>query len=421
MSGLFCSWYKECIPGREIVALGVVIALYNVIIRYVAYPYLRHHNVINANLQISLDWVALTLLMHLTGGMHSPFLLFFFFHVIIAAILIPGLGSYWHAMIATVVVAATGFLESIGAIEHLGPVWASLQPQPAGHHLLIAVGFFGFSMFVCAFLASTIVAHLRQVEREQAELQQELADANAKLEAANKELIEMDEQKSRYTRTVTHQLRSPLSTIQSMLRVLLDGYGGSLDERVLQIIERSEQRILKLLDTVSDLLDLAGLDFEAKPRQSELVAMEPLIAAIILKYQPMADARKISLEATIPEELTVRAAPDDMELALDNLISNGIKYAMPSGAVRVRGWCAENMVHISVEDNGIGIPEEAQQDLFQEFFRAPNAKLFEPIGTGLGLVIVKRSVERWGGTISVMSEIDRGTTFTLHFAQPGRQ
>ena len=416
LSGLWCTWYDVGIPGREVTAVGVTIALYNLLILLTLQRYLRNH-ILNANLQIGLDWLALLVLMHLTGGMHSPVLMFFIFHVLIAAILMPGRGCYWHSLIATVAIGMVGLLELVGVIPHIRPIWANLPP-PGSHQLLVLVGFFGLSVFLCAFFASTISHHLRRLEQEQIDLQEKFAEAIQRLDAANQGLIAIDSQKSRYTHTVTHQLRGPLSAVHALLRVLVDGYEGEMNAKAMDIVKRVEARTVQLLDTVRDLLDFAGLDFEPREEQGEQVKLISVVSNLLEKYVPSADLRRIALDASIPDDLVILATEHDIELALDNLMGNAIKYSHSGGSVEVRGWQAEGQVHLSVRDHGIGISPEAQKQLFTEFYRAPNAKEHEPYGTGLGLVIVKRSVQRWGGSVSVQSIEGEGATFTLHFPQP---
>ena len=416
LSGLWCTIFDVGVPGPTIMVVGVVIALYNIVILLVVQPRLNSY-IINANIQISFDWVSLLVLLHLTGGLHSPAVYFFVFHVLLAAFLIPGFGCYIHALVAAVLVGSVGYLEYTGIIEHIVPIWADSSP-PGGYNLLVLVGSVSIGTLLAAFFVSTIVAHLRQAEQEQANLHHELAEAIEHLDKANQELIALDEEKSRYTRMVTHQLRSPLSAIQSMLRVLLDGYTGSIDAKVVEVIGRAEKRTVKLLDTVSDLLNLAELKFQPRNLNEEPIAVEPVVAGLILKYEPTAQVRQVTIEGIIPEELTIKARAEDIERPLDNLINNAVKYSLPGGHVRIRGWADSKQVHISVEDSGIGIPREAQAQLFQEFYRSPNAKLFEPIGTGLGLVIVKRSVERWDGSVTFRSDVEQGTTFTVHFPLP---
>ena len=411
--GVACWRWDIGVPGMRVVVVGASIAAYNIAIllilrRFRAWP------IANAHLQISLDWVALTLLMHATGGMNSPALMFFIFHVIFAALLIPGLGAFIHALTATFVVGVAGYAESTGLIGHIRLVWAD-QPPVAGYELLVLVGFFGFVMFASAMVAWVTAHHLRVLEQDQADLQQELASAVRQLELANRELVAMDEQKSLYTRTVTHQLRSPLSAIQSLLRVLIDGYGGALEERVLGMVNRVEQRVIGLIETVSDLLSVAEFEFQQKRGPAEPVDLAETVARLIGIHAATAQLKRIEVHFAVPPGLQILAGSDDMDQALDNLIENAVKYTPEDGDIFVEGAADEGGVRLVVRDTGIGIPPESLDELFKEFYRAPNAKEYQAMGTGLGLVIVKRSIERWGGAIAAESDGRTGTTFIVTF------
>jgi signal transduction histidine kinase len=205
-----------------------------------------------------------------------------------------------------------------------------------------------------------------------------------------------------------------------MLRVLLDGYGGALSESVVAIIERAERRVIGLIDTVSDLLSVAEFDFQPEKGIRERVYIGPIIARHFDQQAEKATLKSVKLECEVPEDITIEAGADDIDKALGNLIENAIKYTPAGGSVNVTADRADDTIRIVVRDTGIGIPDEARERLFTEFFRAPNAKEFEPMGTGLGLVIVKRSTERWGGRIAVESDGRSGTAFTLTFPDPER-
>jgi two-component system, OmpR family, sensor histidine kinase VicK len=109
----------------------------------------------------------------------------------------------------------------------------------------------------------------------------------------------------------------------------------------------------------------------------------------------------------------VMATPDELDRVFNNLVSNAFKYTPEGGSVTVKAVRAAEEVQVEVSDTGIGIPEESLSHLFEEFFRAPNAKERVRHGTGLGLVVVKEIVARYGGHIQVDSVPDRGTTFTV--------
>jgi signal transduction histidine kinase len=410
-AGLLCWYYDLGVDGGQIVAVGAAIAVINVVLLLTG-RHVRDWPVTVAHTQISLDWIALSVLMHLTGGMNSPVLMFFIFHVIFAALLIPGLGAFIHAGLATSIVAVDGYLESTGAIDHVRLVWMGDGP-PTGTHLVVLVTFFAAVMFVSALIAWATAHHLRSVERDQANLQRELAGAVRQLEAANSELIRMDEEKGNYVRTVTHQLRSPLSAIQSLLRVLVDGYGGKLEEQTMNMIQRAEYRVLALIETVSDLLRVAEFDFQPHRGDGEVVNVADTARGILLEIREKADVSGVALVDQLPPDLPVLADSEDITNALHNLIENAVKYTPEGGTVTVSGATIDTQISISVADTGIGIPPESQADLFNEFYRAANAKALQSTGTGLGLVIARRSAERWGGTIAFESDGESGTTFTL--------
>jgi signal transduction histidine kinase len=407
-------YYEMNVRGDLIVLVGLGIALYNIPIRLLQSRATNHS--ISANIQIGLDWIALVALMHLTGGLHSPVLIFFVFHILLAAILLSALNAYIHAALATLLVGLIGYLEAGGFIDHLRPIWTDAGP-PGQIELLVLVGSFGFSAFLCAFLASSVMHHLRAAEERQAELQSELADAVHRLDSANRELVALDEQKTQYTRTVTHQLRSPMSSIQALLGILIDGYNGELDDKARDLVVRAQRRTAQLLDTVRDLLDLAGMEFAAGPRQATRVEIAPLMKEIVTKYQPSAQGKNVGLEVDVEPGLAVNAVIEDIELTLDNLVSNAVKYSREGLPVTVKAWRESGRVLITIRDNGIGIPEAARKDLFTEFYRASNAKKTEPHGTGLGLSIVKRSVEKWNGEITFESVENDHTTFSLSFPE----
>jgi signal transduction histidine kinase len=418
-AGVVAWRYDLGISGANIVLVAAAIAAYNVFFLFATRRDLLQP-IFNAHLQITLDWIALIVLTHETGGVNSPVLMFFVFHVIFAALLVPGFGAYVHAGIATVVVAAMGFLESTSVIRHKVPVWTQSDP-PSGFELLVLVAFFGVVMFVSAFIAWTTANHLRALERGQVLLQRRLTIAVDSLQEANRDLIAMDEDKSRYTRTVTHQLRGPLSSVQSILRVILDGYSGVMDVGVRGMIERAERRVRGLIETVGDLLSVTELDYTVERSNPTHFNVADMIRALLEQYQPTVEVKRITLVHDLPDPLMICADPEDIERAIDNLIDNALKYTPENGQVTVSGRVAENTVSIDVTDTGIGIPPDVQEKLFHEFYRAPNAKQHEPVGTGLGLVIVKRAVERWSGSVAVSSDGSSGTRFTLTFPESGQQ
>jgi len=226
---------------------------------------------------------------------------------------------------------------------------------------------------------------------------------------------ELDKMKSQFIHMVTHELRSPVSVTKSLLRTITAGYAGDLNEQQRDILERAVRRIEYLQKLVDDLLDLAAGKAQPKllekPAPTELVA---LIHKVMARFEIPAKEKAITLEFNNQcncDEIKVCATPEGVDRILNNLLSNAVKYTLNGGKVTLSLDRLDGEIHIVVQDTGIGIPEEALPHLFQEFYRAPNAKAIETEGTGLGLSIIKDIIERFGGRITVESKLGEGTTF----------
>jgi signal transduction histidine kinase len=219
---------------------------------------------------------------------------------------------------------------------------------------------------------------------------------------------------ARFLRTVTHDLRQPIATTRTMLSVLADGYAGPLGLSQAELVGRVERRLEFLQALVDDLIDLAAADLgpEAGAGHS-CPSLGSLAREVCSRFEPAARATAVRLECeACPQALVVAADACDVALALDHLVSNAVKYA-PGGHVRVAVEAGDDAVLLVVSDTGVGIPDEARPHLFEEFFRAENAKAIDPQGTGLGLAIVKAVADRCGFAIDVESREGQGTTVTV--------
>ncbi len=227
-------------------------------------------------------------------------------------------------------------------------------------------------------------------------------------------LANIDRDKSQFVRTVTHELRSPIQVSHNLLTLLEQGYVGALSSEQADLITRARRRIEFLQTLVDDLLDLAAGKAELQLRvERNPVELAPLVREVSGRFVAPARTRGLVLRVQAEEEpLTVLADARDLDRVVNNLVSNAIRYT-PKGAVAVALEREGDAARITVRDSGIGIPADALPHLFEEFFRATNAKLVEERGTGLGLAIVKTLVERYHGTIDVHSTEGQGTTFVV--------
>jgi signal transduction histidine kinase len=258
-------------------------------------------------------------------------------------------------------------------------------------------------------------------------LTQELTETNqgvvalyAELDDRAADLREASELKSRFLSYMSHEFRTPLGSIRSLTRILLDGLDGPLtdeQEKQVRFIQGSAE---ELTEMVNDLLDLGKIDAGRISISPEWFEMFDLFAALRGMFKPILTNQSVDLVFEEPTDVP-RVYTDDKKLSqiLRNFISNAIKFTQ-RGEVRVSAtYQTPGWVTFAVADTGIGIAEEHQSALFQDFVQldSPIQKRFR--GTGLGLALSKRLAELLGGSVTVQSKLGQGSTFSaiipVHF------
>jgi two-component system phosphate regulon sensor histidine kinase PhoR len=246
-----------------------------------------------------------------------------------------------------------------------------------------------------------------------------LADLGGMAIAATRELValrELETSKAHFIRVATHELRSPVAVAQSLVRAVLKGYAGELSATHADVFGRVSRRLDFLEGLVNDLLDLAAGKAPELAEEEGPVAVNASVGRVALLLQPQAEEKGVALTLCLsPEELVVWGTEEGLDRIFVNLVANAVKYTPSGGLVVVSLEAVGDEVQVAVSDTGIGIPEEALPHLFEEFYRAPNARQMNEVGTGLGLAIVKDLVDRYGGRVEVQSAVGEGTTFTVAF------
>lgn len=222
--------------------------------------------------------------------------------------------------------------------------------------------------------------------------------------------------RSRFMWRVAHNLRAPLTAMVSMLDVVRGGHLGQLGAEQDEYLRRVDRRARSMAEMIDKLMVLArGADPEW--REPERVDLAFLAGRLRRTFEKEAARRGLDLEIDVPGDLPQLCGdPVMIEQLLENLVSNALKYTL-SGGVTVRFSHRADEVHITVSDTGIGIPEDILPEVWNEFFRAPNARMVEETGTGLGLALVAEAVARHQGRVDVQSQEGKGTTF--HVVLPG--
>jgi two-component system sensor histidine kinase/response regulator len=266
---------------------------------------------------------------------------------------------------------------------------------------------------------------LQQCNIDLSELEKERQAATKNLQQCNIDLSKLANERENlfhFLSMAAHDLKAPLSAVQTYFGVLLGGFTGELSTRQTDILERCSTRIAQLLELISDLLDISKIEAGQIVTEMEEVRLKTIVHGPVEMGHTLAERKGLKLEVDMPKKLPhLYVASTRLQNALTQLISNAITYTDPGGSVKLRIVNSPNTIRFEVSDTGIGIPKEELDQVFKEFFRASNVKTK---GSGLGLSIVKCIIEAHGGDIRAESpcpETGKGCRFTFTIPKKGKE
>ncbi|MFH1426328.1 MAG: PAS domain-containing sensor histidine kinase [Candidatus Kerfeldbacteria bacterium] len=223
----------------------------------------------------------------------------------------------------------------------------------------------------------------------------------------------LDELKSKFITIVSHQIRTPLTSIRWNLENLLDGTFGELEEAQKNFIRSIHDAEAELISRLTDLLLVVDIEERRISIDAESISLESLCGSVMKEYEKKAGLKQIKFkyippETPLPEMMVDRNKMRDVFV---QLMRNAIDYTEEKGTIAAKLFKKGDMVRFEVKDNGIGIPKVEQPRIFTRFFRASNAALMETDRSGLGLTIAQYYVEKHGGKIGFTSADQKGSTF----------
>jgi signal transduction histidine kinase len=219
-----------------------------------------------------------------------------------------------------------------------------------------------------------------------------------------------------FVANASHELKTPASSIQATAETIVRA--ATDDPMVLpRFAEQLEREAIRLSRIVADLLDLSRL--ESGSDLHELVRLDAIVREEVARHEAAADEAEVAIELdATPVEVT--GSGRDLALLVRNLVDNAVRYSRPGGRVEIEvGGRADGGVALTVGDTGVGIPSRDLGRIFERFYRVDRARSRETGGTGLGLAIVKHVAENHGGTVSIESELGRGTCVEVHLPRAG--
>lgn len=216
---------------------------------------------------------------------------------------------------------------------------------------------------------------------------------------------------------VSHQLRSPLATVQQNLEIILDGIVGDVPEKQEKLLRRARESISSLLTLIKDWLDLSKIETGKLVETFESLSLLPLLQETIESLRPLAEERNITvaLQGDYGDIPMINGDQQSLQQLFTNLINNAIKFNRQGGQVYITLQEKNSYLEVKVSDTGIGIAENDLPFIFDEFHRVRSDETQTVSGTGLGLSIAGKIAEAHSASITVESRVGEGSIFTVHF------
>lgn len=264
-------------------------------------------------------------------------------------------------------------------------------------------------------IAKQLAATAKEKEETRKELAvtaKQLAATAKEVELANQELRSLDLAKDEFVSIASHQLRTPLTALKGYVGMLLDGDAGPINDKQREYLVEIKNSNDRMIGLITALLNVSRVDlgvFIVEPKQLNLKKVaEDALNDIGMKI----NEKKIRIETNFEKDLPLISADlNIVRMIFQNLFTNAVKYTSAEGKINISIGKSGSDILISVADNGYGIPKDVQSKIFTKMFRADNARVKDPDGTGLGLYIIKSTLEKTGGKIWFKSTENKGSTF----------
>ena len=349
-------------------------------------------------IHIVVDLLFLTIIIHFSGGVENPVYFFYVFHVVISSIVFPRWIPYIFATLVVLFFSAVVYAEASLGLSHYCIFDETMHQNDT--ILILVLVIFTITVYVTAYICTTFMRIYRESKRI--------------IDKQNLKLIESDKQKTQFFRFASHELKAPIVAIKTSVDGVLKSFGDKMDPKAVKLLQRASDRARQMLEIIKELLELSRQRTLINEKQKKPVAIQDLLQEIYEQELPLAENKKIILEFRIDSnEIHLYGVKEDFSRIFLNLVNNAIRYTPEGGKVTVTAAGENKQFELRVSDTGIGIAEEDREKIFSEFYRSEQARNMVHYGTGLGLSLVKKIVEDYGGKIEVESRVGEGSTFIV--------
>jgi signal transduction histidine kinase len=350
--------------------------------------------------QIITDLIILTFILHYSGGIENPLILFYFFHLIIASSIFSTFQSYIYTLFALILAASMALLECFSIIPHYPLTGFVSHDLYKNVFYVFGAGF----IFACTSVMVVALSHMiiyRSIKTEETYVK------------TNIELENKDKLKNEYVLRVTHDIKGHIAAILSCLEVVRSKMTGPLNDVQEEFTTRAYERTELLSGFINDLLNLTKKRLK-RDVEIEEFPLTDLITRVVKPLQILMQDKSIDFNMYLDKSVgMITGNPFTIEELYSNLLLNAVKYTPIKGHIELTVKARQNHIITEISDSGIGIPKEDLSKVFDEFYRASNVPKDIKSGSGLGLSIARQIVEDHKGKIWVTSEVGVWTKFTF--------
>lgn len=303
--------------------------------------------------------------------------------------------------------------------KEAGSIWGFLLPLLPVLFIMIMV-LLGACMILAHFLTQSIITPVEEIARHMDDMDYEVAYKELQpfidtIQQQHRDIVKSTRIRQEFTANVSHELKTPLTAISGYSELIESGIATKeVTARFAGEIHKSSQRLLTL---INDILRLSELDSQEQPIVTQPVDLYELAEKCADMMQINAEKHNVTLLFSGDQPCIVEGSREMLEEIMYNLCSNAIRYNVPEGRVMLSVNYEGNHVVLTVEDTGIGIPQDDQKRIFERFYRVDKSRSKSTGGTGLGLAIVKHAVARHGAEIGLWSKVGEGTRIRVVFPE----
>ncbi len=360
---------------------------------------------INLWIQIIIDLICLSIVVHYIGSTATPAPFFYVLHITLACVFFSTRESLVVTIMVCIMYTILLLIENslFSQAQQSVSTNSQLSEESINMRKILWVSVLDFLFLVVWYAISRLSIVVRTHQRQLIE--------------AYKQINQVQTEKDQYALLMTHQLKSPLDAIRSKINLITAGYCGEASDETKNVLAKIDRRAKSMSALILDLLRLQRLKETCLDTAIfKAVDLETTINKCIDKLTPVINSKKITANLSL-DNFIFRGIPDQLEILLENIISNAITYSHKNTSIDIRSTIDKpnNSANISITDHGIGIEKKELPNIFNEYFYSPRASLHNSSSSGIGLSIVKTAAENNKLQINVDSEPGLGTTFTVIF------